>query len=369
MNSSNAPLKICFIAPGRSIHTRRWVEGIAGRGHQVLLITVEPPASAFAETFDPYENIGVWANVPKVRVLFAERAIRRRIRDFRPDVVHMHWLLAHTLYLRIAKSCDNFMVSVWGKDVIWDGPDAEPPGRRRLKRNILAAAREVTATTQFLADRTAPLLATGRTATVVRWGVDTHRFTPGPPPPAGAPRVIGFLKHYLPKYGPDTFIQAIPIIRERAADLRFEMYGAQPFDDYAALSHEIGVDDVLTFNGGLHYDRVPDAFRRFYLYVMPSRYESETFGVSAVEAAACGAPVVASRVGGVPEALDDNVTGLLVPPGEPAALADAIVALAQDVDRRNRMSAAGVKFVQERYRWAASLEHMESIYRRIADIG
>ena len=95
---------------------------------------------------------------------------------------------------------------------------------------------------------------------------------------------------------------------------------------------------------------------------MPSRAES--FGVAALEAQACGVPVVASRVGGLPEVVRHNETGLLVPPDNPQALAEAIAALLVDHERRAVMGAAARRWVAERYRWKDSVDMMEDVYRQ-----
>ena len=84
-------------------------------------------------------------------------------------------------------------------------------------------------------------------------------------------------------------------------------------------------------------DQVPALIRSFDIMLMPSIYESETFGVAAVEASASGVPVIASKVGGVPEAVLHNQTGLLVPPRDPAALAHATIELIDDPSRRRQM--------------------------------
>ena len=69
---------------------------------------------------------------------------------------------------------------------------------------------------------------------------------------------------------------------------------------------------------------VPELIRSFDIMVMPSVYESETFGVAAIEASAAGVPIITSRAGGLPEAVADNVSGLLIPPGDVAALTQAL---------------------------------------------
>jgi glycogen synthase len=97
------------------------------------------------------------------------------------------------------------------------------------------------------------------------------------------------------------------------------------------------------------------------LFACPSVYEP--FGVINLEAMACETPVVASAVGGIPEVVEDGVTGLLVPPGEPAALASAMASLLADPARARAFGAAGRRRVEKRFGWDAIAAATESVYR------
>jgi glycosyltransferase involved in cell wall biosynthesis len=126
---------------------------------------------------------------------------------------------------------------------------------------------------------------------------------------------------------------------------------------------ELKLRDAVQILGRVDHDKVPALIRSFDIMVMPSVYESETFGVAAIEASACGVPVVASRVGGVPEAVIHEQTGLLVPPRDAGALAAACIALIDDPSRRRRMGNAGRRFVRRYYDWNDNTRLMAEIYR------
>ena len=102
------------------------------------------------------------------------------------------------------------------------------------------------------------------------------------------------------------------------------------------------------------------------LFVCPSVYEP--FGLINLEAMACGTAVVASRVGGIPEVVVDGETGVLVPPGEPGALAAAVSALCGDPERAARFGAAGRRRVEAEFSWERIAERTLAVYRdAIAD--
>ena len=102
-------------------------------------------------------------------------------------------------------------------------------------------------------------------------------------------------------------------------------------------------------------------FREARVFVLPSQYEA--FGLVLLEAMAQGTPVVASRVGGIPEFVEDGTGGLLFPPGDVAALANALLSLWDDPDRRAKLGASGRDVVVPRYTWDRVVDALEAVYR------
>jgi glycosyltransferase involved in cell wall biosynthesis len=357
-------LRICIVGLGGNVHTKRWVEALAGRGHRVLLVTTEPSLELPVSVFNPYEAMGRW-RLPKVHRVVAHVLTAQAVNRFKPDLVHMHFVSEQPLIERLAARWPRFVVSVWGRDVIWDGPQPPPVAWVNRTRRILALADEVTATTEFLADHTRPLLRPGQPLTVIPFGVDTDVFRPRDGGTDNGTLTIGFAKHFRRKYGPDVLIRSMIRVRRECPAARLIMVGSRDREPYQRLVDELGLNDVVSLQGPLAYESVPAFMQRLAVFCMPSVYESETFGVAAVEAAACGIPVVASRVGGVQAAVVDGTTGTLVAANDPDALADALIALLKHPERRYSMGIAGRAFACDRYQWVASVDAMESVYARV----
>lgn len=136
-------------------------------------------------------------------------------------------------------------------------------------------------------------------------------------------------------------------------------------DALPARAAALGLGDAVRFLGAV--DDVADLLAAADAFLMPSHHEG--LGVAALEAMAAGLPVVASRVGGLPEAVVDGETGLLVPPADPAALAAAITRLAADPARARELGAAGRARVQARFSMTAMAEGTLAVYRELVGGG
>ena len=194
---------------------------------------------------------------------------------------------------------------------------------------------------------------------VVSPGVDLARFRPGDRGAArertGLPadaRIAVFCGRLIDLKGADTFAEAMD-------------------DAYGWLGVMVGAGDLtqtieerhpaIRLVGRVPSETVPDWVRSADVVVVPSRRES--LGLVAIEALACGIPVVASRVGGLVETVDHGVTGLLVPPADPGAIVDALRTLEDDA-LRARLGAAAPSSV-ERHSIARSTERMDAIWQAL----
>lgn len=125
------------------------------------------------------------------------------------------------------------------------------------------------------------------------------------------------------------------------------------------LREELGLSDLVTFLGAQAQDTLPYYYSAADVLVMPSHYES--FGMVALEAMACGTPVIASKVGGLSFTVQDGITGFHVPDRNPEALARKISLLLKDHDLRSRLSTQAVQWVQ-RYSWSKVADRIVDLY-------
>jgi glycosyltransferase involved in cell wall biosynthesis len=165
-----------------------------------------------------------------------------------------------------------------------------------------------------------------------------------------------------PKKGLAIFLQAARLLSGELPRVRFAIVGDGParasLEERAARE---GVSHCTVFPG-VRRD-VPEVMRAFDLLVQPSLWEG--FGLTLVEAMAVGTPVVASRVGGIPEVVADGVTGLLVPPGNPHALATACASILGDGVRASQMGRAGIDRARVEFGIERLVREIEDLYREL----
>ncbi len=173
-------------------------------------------------------------------------------------------------------------------------------------------------------------------------GIDPDAFMPlGAPAQAeqSSGLVAGFVGRLVHGKGLDHLIRGVARAREQV-DVSLLVAGNGPErDGLTTLADRIGVSDRVNFLGMV--ENVPEFWRQCDLAIVPSDTFIESFCVAALEAMACGKPVIATRNGGLPEVVSDKVTGTLVRPGDPSALAEAIITYAQQPALRRTHGDAG----------------------------
>ena len=174
---------------------------------------------------------------------------------------------------------------------------------------------------------------------------------------------VGFLGRLEQQKGVPYLVRAAALVRQQNPHVRFRLAGEGKMRaELQQLAAELQVSDVIEFVG---WQRNAAAFlKQIDILAMPSLWEA--FGLSAAEGMAAGKPVVASRVEGLPEVVEDGRTGILVPPTDHVGLARAIVDLAADPNRCNLLGRQGRKRVEEKFTLTRMISQHEELYERLA---
>ncbi len=219
--------------------------------------------------------------------------------------------------------------------------------------------------------------------TIIPPGVNTHHFYPIPQDEAkeaiGIPktdRMALFVGRIEPLKGLDTLIRAMAIVKKTCKSFRCPDYlviiGGDPEENHDQMSAEmeglqnlcqaLGLDDMILFLGKRGQTTLPYYYAAAEVVVMPSHYES--FGMVALEAMACGTPVIASRVGGLAHLIEEDVTGYFVPAQDPDALAEKLRLLFIDNALRQRLGSQAAAFASG-FGWEVITSQIVKVYREL----
>ena len=356
-------------AGGQNVHVAALATTLGAMGDEVVVHTrrddaglprrVELAPSVVVDHVDA----GPPCEVPKDELLPYMSAFADELREQwaadRPDVVHAHFWMSGLAALRAARPLGLPVVHTFHalgvvKRRHQGDKDTSPPHRIETERGIATGVDRVVAT---CTDEVFELLRQGadrRRISVVPCGVDIARFTPGgPAEPRRADRHrLVAASRLVERKGIGDVVAALAEV----PDAELHVAGGPErrsleADPEAArlrrLAAEYGVEDRLVLRGRVGRDEMPALLRSADAVVCAPWYEP--FGIVPLEAMACGAPVVATAVGGQIDSVVDGVTGVHVPPREPAALAAALRDLLDHPEHRRDLGAAGVRRARERF--------------------
>lgn len=203
---------------------------------------------------------------------------------------------------------------------------------------------------------------------VISGGVDLQLFRPANPADARAKlglagEIVLFVGRMDRVKGLDVLLRAAALLKHRP-ELRLVIVGGSHEEEELHRAQDLAASLGLAtlFTGAIPQESLPDYYNAASVVVVPSHYES--FGLAAVEALACGRPVIASMVGGLPAIIHDGENGLLVPWRRPEAFAERIERILEDSALRTRLSAHARSSVQD-YGWEAVADHLTELYQEI----
>jgi D-inositol-3-phosphate glycosyltransferase len=289
------------------------------------------------------------------------------------DLIHGHYWLSGVVGLTLRERWGVPLVQMFHtlgrlkNDATRNGADREPALRIAEEARIVGTAdRVVAATTIERAHLVSHYGAAAARIAVIPCGVDTELFAPGDQ--AAARRALGlddrprllYVGRLAPIKGLETLLDGMGRLRAAGSRAHLCIVGGdadEPLDGHEgelrARLRRLDLHDTVTFVGAQPQERLRAWYVAADAIVLPSYYES--FGMVALEAMACGSPVVASRVGGLQTTVRDGVTGLLTPDHDAAALADTLARLLDDADLRWRLGREGVRWAAQ-HRWPCVAE-------------
>jgi len=247
----------------------------------------------------------------------------------------------------------------------------------RLLGRVLHAAAAVVAISRFTREAVRRFGVPDDRIHVIWPGVDPERFSPSngtgalraPRPPT----LLTVARLDERHKGHDSVIRALPLIRAKVPEVRYVVAGEGRLRDYLEiLAADTGVSATVVFAGGVPASALSGLYRECDVFVLASRDAwagggSEGFGIVCLEAAAAAKPVIAGRSGGLPEAVEDGVSGLVVDGEDLIALADAAVRLLTDPAFAGRLGEAGRQRVLRQLTWDHARDRLRTLFTQVVD--
>lgn len=264
------------------------------------------------------------------------RAIRRETKLLRPDLIHAHWIIPQGIVAHRVARATPMVVTTLGGDLY----ALNSPFARRLKRSVLSHAAAVTVMNAEMRDKAVELGAEPATTIVLPMGAKLSRFSPRDAPAARPDEPLRLLAvgRLVEKKGFDVLLQALASM-ETAYTL--EIVGDGPERERLETAAR-GMP--VHFSGQLGRDDLAARYRTADIAVFPSRRaasgDQDGLPVAMLEAMGSGCAVIASDLPGLNEAIQDGLSGMLVPEADAAALTRALTTLASDPAQRRRLSEA-----------------------------
>lgn len=362
-------MKLCFLASAESIHAYKWVTYFARRGHDVRWFSLRP--SRFSDLGGAQLRVVGGKGPRAVRLARAVLAVRRALRDDPPDVLHAHYVGTYGL-IGLLTSYHPFVATAWGSDVLFAG---RSPIKRPFVRSVLRHADLLTCDAEHMVDAMKHFDVASNRIHLVYFGIDTELFSPGPRSSAVAKRLGGDLEDAVTVvslrnlervYDVATFIRSVPLVVRVVPHARFIVGGdGKEAAKLRALSEDLGVSSHVHFIGRVPNHDLPDLLRATDVYVSTSLSDAG-IAASTAEAMACGIPVVVTRSGENDKWITDGISGVLVPLGDPAALAEQVTRLLSDPAKRRSLGAAGRLVIKTRNDYQLEMAKMERVYESCA---
>jgi glycosyltransferase involved in cell wall biosynthesis len=341
---------------GTEIATYHMAEHLAQRGHEVHVITSLDeglPEKSCEKGFHIHR-------LPRVRIRFAGAFafwidIIRISRKIKPDIVH-----AQSFGSGMPAFLSNRLLKI--PYVIYGrGSDVYLPGwfTKLTAKGILKNASTVIALTEHMKDAMQAIYS--RDVVVVPNGINLNENTEGEAEGENPGKRVLFVGRLHPVKGAQYLLGAMKIIHQKLPEAKLVLVGdGEEREHLETLTDNLGIRECVEFAGRVPHERVQDYMNQAEVFVLPSL--SEGFPVTILEAMACGLPVVATRVGGIPDIIEDGINGYLVGTMNQEQIAEALLKLLQDEQLRNNISDSN-RETAEKYRWDTVITTLEGIYQ------
>jgi glycosyltransferase involved in cell wall biosynthesis len=355
---------LLLISDARSIHTQRWANYFAQKGHDVHLVTYDPSGVTIPGVTE-HVLASRWRNL-YLSFIPRHRAIKKLVEDIHPNLIHAHFIAKYGFHLP-GLFLGPSVVSAWGDDIL-----ILPPKSRLIRhytKKVLDSANLVYAISKNIRDHIIEdFRIPQEKVRYLPFGIDTDAFSPRAARQnsgAGTTRVFSN-RGFFPVYDNETLVNGFALARKKDQKISLVLKGDGPEEEkIRELVRAQDLSGSVSFKKKTSYAEVPQDYRASDIFITTS--VSDGTPVSLLEAMASGLPCIATSVGGIPEWIENGKNGILIPPRSPEAVADEILRLTKDPDLRSRMGAAARATILARGGWNTLMAQVEKDYQELVN--
>jgi L-malate glycosyltransferase len=350
-------MRLVILGENGSVHIQKWISALADcKGIELHVISFNRGVMVDGVKYHFLKKI----IGRKIDYLLNVFEVKYFIKKIKPDILHAHYATSYGFLAR-ASGFHPFIITGWGAD-IFDSP------KKTLIKKILMKSFKNADAISVLSEITREEIKkmTDKYVHLIPFGVDINKFCPSQSNEGDIIR-IGTIRTLTEKYGVEYLIRAFAKICKKYSNVQLDIVGDGSLrSSLEQLTIELGINNKVMFHGYINqnasFEKYIKILQSFDVFAILSILDSETFGVAAVEASACGIPVVATSVGGLPEVIEAEKTGLLVSPRNVEDTANALDRLLSNKKLRIDMGKAGRAKVEANYNWTFNIQQMVNLY-------
>lgn len=348
------------------------VRGMKARGHQVVVVTSSEAHDVV--THDVFEGSSVYYLPVQLRIsntpvsLRWRRQLKRIIRHEAPDVINTHAPVPFMADIATFAAGTIPVVATYHAGSLLKGTGGLVDTVLRMYERfvlprVLRRARHVAAVYPAFVERI--LGDDADKVTFAPPGIDTEFFAPAKADKAIDLTFVGRVERTSEWKGIDVLLKAVRILHGTRPLLNVHIVGqGDAIPHYRAMARKLGIHSLVTFTGSQKGEELRQTYRQSRIVVLPSKTEAESFGMVLAEAGSCGVATVGSRIGGIPNVIDDGVTGLLAEPNSPESLAASIAQLLDNPQLQTMYGQAAHQRISTMYSQQRLLDTYEYLFQR-----
>ena len=364
-------MKLLLLSDANSIHTQKWALSLLNEGMNLRLFSLFKPNPEIKKIYEDnnvkidsmnFEN-KVWnirnPNISKIQYILALPKLKNIIKSFSPQFIHAHYASSYGLLAYLSRF-RPFILSVWGSD-LYLFPNKNIIYKSLIKRVIKSA--DHVCSTSIAMKKIISKDFNRHDCDIVPFGININKFIPN----LDKNNVfnVGTIKSIESYNGIDCLINAANIVinKMKFSDIKFIIVGKGALlEEMKEKSRKLKLEKNIIFKGHILHEKTINYFQKLSVFVAVSTRES--FGVSILEAGACGIPSITSNVGGLPEVNQDQLTGFVIPPNNPKILADKIINFYENEALRKKMGYNARQRVVNLFNWSTNIKQMLNIYEK-----